>query len=97
MYEEKSRGSGLESRKTRLKVTGGGTREVATAAVRGKRGRHASSGHGTVACLGELFVVVRDHWLAVPDRRPLTEGDLGTWDRGFLSGFRMSRGVRGSL
>ncbi|PKI49910.1 hypothetical protein CRG98_029694 [Punica granatum] len=48
MHEEKSRGSGLESHETRLEVTGDGTQEVAAAAVWGKRGQHASSGHGTV-------------------------------------------------
>ncbi|PKI41733.1 hypothetical protein CRG98_037889 [Punica granatum] len=44
----KSRGSGLESRKTRLKVTGRGTRKVAAAAAWEERGRHASSDHGKV-------------------------------------------------
>ncbi|OWM69405.1 hypothetical protein CDL15_Pgr013183 [Punica granatum] len=34
MHEEKSRGSGLESRKTRLEVTGRGTREVAASGKR---------------------------------------------------------------
>ncbi|OWM65106.1 hypothetical protein CDL15_Pgr002266 [Punica granatum] len=34
MHEEKSRGSGLESRKTRLEATGDETREVAAAVVR---------------------------------------------------------------
>ncbi|OWM73934.1 hypothetical protein CDL15_Pgr011158 [Punica granatum] len=48
MHEGKSRGSGLESRKTRLKATGRGARQVAAAAAREERGRYASSGHGTV-------------------------------------------------
>ncbi|PKI68910.1 hypothetical protein CRG98_010703 [Punica granatum] len=48
MHEEKSRGSSLESRETRLEATGQGTREVAAAATRKEWGRHASSGHGTV-------------------------------------------------
>ncbi|PKI46779.1 hypothetical protein CRG98_032829 [Punica granatum] len=47
MHEEKSRGSGLESRETRLECYGlrdprGGSRGSS-----GKMGRHASSGHGT--------------------------------------------------
>ncbi|PKI59641.1 hypothetical protein CRG98_019978 [Punica granatum] len=48
MYEEKSRGSGRGSRKTQIGGYGWVTRELAAATVRGKTGRHASSGHGTV-------------------------------------------------
>ncbi|PKI32046.1 hypothetical protein CRG98_047563, partial [Punica granatum] len=44
---EKSRGSGRGSRKTRFESYGWVTRVCAAAAVRGKTGRHASSGHGT--------------------------------------------------
>ncbi|OWM82700.1 hypothetical protein CDL15_Pgr014188 [Punica granatum] len=48
LQEEKSRGRGRGSRKTRLEGYGWVTRMLAAAAVRGKMGRHASSGHGTV-------------------------------------------------
>ncbi|PKI35120.1 hypothetical protein CRG98_044489 [Punica granatum] len=48
MYEEKSRGSGRGSHKTRIEGYGWVTRMWAAAAVRGKMGRHARSGHGTV-------------------------------------------------
>ncbi|PKI51573.1 hypothetical protein CRG98_028035 [Punica granatum] len=48
MYEEKSRGSGLESRETRLGATGGMTRERCSRGSLGKTGRHACSSHGTV-------------------------------------------------
>ncbi|PKI42434.1 hypothetical protein CRG98_037165 [Punica granatum] len=58
MHEEKSRGSGLESRKTRLEATGKRTREVAAATARGKPGRHASSDHGR--CKIGLVELLRD-------------------------------------
>ncbi|OWM90847.1 hypothetical protein CDL15_Pgr010883 [Punica granatum] len=48
MYEEKSRGSGRGSHKTRIEGYGWVTRMWAAVAVRGKMGRHASSEHGTV-------------------------------------------------
>ncbi|PKI26175.1 hypothetical protein CRG98_049136, partial [Punica granatum] len=48
MYEEKSRGSGRESHKTRIEGHGWMTRVWAVAAVCGRMGRHAHSGHGTV-------------------------------------------------
>ncbi|OWM91651.1 hypothetical protein CDL15_Pgr022199 [Punica granatum] len=48
MYEEKRRGSSRGSRKTRIEGYGWVTRMWAAAAVRGKMGLHASSGHGTV-------------------------------------------------
>ncbi|OWM91084.1 hypothetical protein CDL15_Pgr028136 [Punica granatum] len=58
MHEEKSRGSGLESRKTRLEATGDETREVAAAAVR-------ENGVGTLApatvrCKVGLVGLLRD-------------------------------------
>ncbi|OWM77179.1 hypothetical protein CDL15_Pgr027117 [Punica granatum] len=43
MYEEKSRGSGRGSRKTRIEGYGWVTRMLAAAAVRGKMGQRASS------------------------------------------------------
>ncbi|OWM90846.1 hypothetical protein CDL15_Pgr028976 [Punica granatum] len=68
MHEGKSRGSGLESRKTRLETTGYGTREVAAAAAR-------ENGVGTLApttawCKIELVGLLRDgfrHSWVVPD------------------------------
>ncbi|PKI11379.1 hypothetical protein CRG98_049537, partial [Punica granatum] len=68
MREEKSRGSGLESRKTRLEVTGRGTQEVAATAASGKRvGMLAPV---TVRCKIGLVGLLRDgsrrSWV-VPD------------------------------
>ncbi|PKI78555.1 hypothetical protein CRG98_001062 [Punica granatum] len=52
MYEEKSRGSGLESRETRLGATSGMTQERCSRGSLGKTGRHACSSHGTRGGLG---------------------------------------------
>ncbi|PKI55766.1 hypothetical protein CRG98_023857 [Punica granatum] len=52
MHEGKSRGSGLESRKTRLVSTGNGYPRAAAAATWRKRSRHASSDQGTGEFLG---------------------------------------------
>ncbi|OWM73827.1 hypothetical protein CDL15_Pgr018887 [Punica granatum] len=48
VHEEKSRGSGHESRKTRFGVAGGVTREEDNRGSLGRMAWHASSGHGMV-------------------------------------------------
>ncbi|PKI67427.1 hypothetical protein CRG98_012177 [Punica granatum] len=77
MHEGKSRGSGLESRKTRLVATGDGYPRAAVATTWRKRGRHASSDHGMAKDFGDFWLKSGRVVIGIPGGFPSVLASFG--------------------
>ncbi|PKI64866.1 hypothetical protein CRG98_014733 [Punica granatum] len=85
LQEEKSRGSGLASRKTRLGATGGATRKRCSHGSLGKTGRHARSGHGTARKFDDFWFKSGRVVTGIPGGFPVV-----------LAGFSLAKGLGGT-